>query len=152
MTVVGDGVSEPGNFLARVGTPIGVLMDKAKLTAEPAGVLLGGPMMGLSAFSTEVPVTKGTSGILVRAAMARGEFRDCIRCGSCVSVCPARLTPNDISVAGEVQRWDMTEHYHVDDCIECGCCSYVCPANRPIVQQIRHSKSRLWRIRSAKKE
>ncbi|MEN8151694.1 MAG: electron transport complex subunit RsxC [Planctomycetota bacterium] len=152
VTVVGDGVQEPGNFSARIGTPIGALLDEAKLTAEPAGVLLGGPMMGLSAFSTEVPVTKGTSGILVRAAMAPGEFRDCIRCGSCVTVCPARLTPLDLSVAAEVARWDMAEFYHVDDCIECGCCSYVCPSNRPIVQQIRHAKSRLWRIRSAKKE
>jgi len=152
VTVLGDGVKEPGNFRARIGTPIGVLMEQAKLTAEPAGVLLGGPMMGLSAFSTETPVTKGTSGILVRAVMERGEFRDCIRCGSCVTVCPARLTPLDISVAAEVARWDMAEHYHVDDCIECGCCSFVCPSNRPIVQQIRHAKSRLWRIRSAKKE
>jgi electron transport complex protein RnfC len=109
-------------------------------------------MMGLSAFSTDVPVTKGTSGVLVRATMGRGGFRDCIRCASCVEVCPAHLTPLDLSVAAEVERWDMAEHYHVDDCIECGCCSYVCPSNRPIVQQIRHAKSRLWRIRSAKKE
>jgi electron transport complex protein RnfC len=66
-------------------------------------------------------------------------------------VCPARLTPNDISVASEVGRWDMAEYYHVDDCIECGCCSFVCPANRPIVQQIRHAKARLRRIRAVKK-
>jgi len=152
VTVVGDGVAEPGNFRARIGTPIGVLMEEAKVSAEPAGVLLGGPMMGLSAFSREIPVTKGASGILLRATMASGEFRDCIRCASCVEVCPARLTPLDLSVAAEVGRWDMAEFYHVDDCIECGCCSYVCPSNRPIVQQIRHAKSRLWRIRSAKKE
>lgn len=151
VTVVGDGVKKPGNFSVRIGVPIGVLLEEAEMTAEPAGVLLGGPMMGLSVFDTDVPVTKGTSGVLCRAVMERGAFSDCIRCASCVGVCPAHLTPNDISVASEVARWDMAEYYHVDDCIECGCCSFVCPANRPIVQQIRHAKARLRRLRAVKK-
>jgi electron transport complex protein RnfC len=150
VTVVGDGIANPGNYRGvRIGTPIGALLEDAGLTGEPAGVLLGGPMMGAPTFSLDVPVTKGTSGILVRSTMAPGEFSDCIRCASCVGVCPVALTPLDLSVASEAGRFDIAEQYHVDDCIECGCCTYVCPSNRPIVQQIRHAKSRLRRIRAA---
>ena len=149
VTVVGDGIQNPGNYRVRIGTPIRDLVEDAGLTGGPAGVLLGGPMMGATTFSLDVPVTKGTSGILVRETMATGGFRDCIRCSSCVEVCPVRLTPLDLSVASEAERFDITEQYHVDDCIECGCCSYVCPSHRPIVQQIRHAKAALRRIRAS---
>jgi electron transport complex protein RnfC len=149
VTVVGDAVENPGNYSARIGTPIQVLLSDAGMADDPAAILLGGPMMGMSVYTPEVPVAKGTSGILALSTVRKGEPRDCIRCASCVEVCPARLTPLDLSVAGESQRWDVAEEYHVDDCIECGCCSYVCPANRPIVHQIRHAKAALWKIRSS---
>lgn len=149
VTVVGDGVVNPGNYRVRIGTPIGVLLDDAGLAAEPAGVVLGGPMMGVAVFSRDIPVTKGTSGVLVRAAMEEGTFEDCIRCTSCVGVCPMSLMPLDLSAASEAGRFELAEAWHVDDCIECGCCAYICPSHRPIVQQIRHAKAALRRERAA---
>ncbi len=149
VTVVGDAIERPGNYRARIGTPCRVLLDDAGYKTDPAALLMGGPMMGMAVYTPDVPVTKGTSGLLAVPIISDGEPRDCIRCASCVEVCPARLTPLDLSVAAESQNWEVAEEYHVDDCIECGCCSYVCPANRPIVQQIRHAKAALRKIRSA---
>jgi electron transport complex protein RnfC len=106
-------------------------------------------MMGMAVYTPEVPVSKGTSGILALKVAKYEESRDCIRCASCVEVCPARLTPLDISVAAESMNWEVAEEYHVDDCIECGCCAYVCPSHRPIVQQIRHAKAALRKSRAA---
>ncbi len=149
VTVVGDAVARPGNYLTRIGTPVRVLLDDAGLAAAPSTLLLGGPMMGMAVYTPEVPVSKGTSGILALTRVAEGEPRDCIRCASCVEVCPVRLTPLDLSLASESRSWETAEHYHVDDCIECGCCAFVCPAHRPIVQQIRHAKAALRKIRAA---
>lgn len=149
VTVVGDAVKDPGNYSTRIGTPLRVLLDDAGLSTDPAALLLGGPMMGMAVYTPDVPVSKGTSGILALRTTRESGFRDCIRCASCVEVCPVRLTPLDLSLAAESQLWEVAEDYHVDDCIECGCCSYVCPSNRPIVQQIRHAKSALRKIRSS---
>jgi electron transport complex protein RnfC len=148
VTVVGAAIENPGNYLTRIGTPCSTLLNDAGMKDEVA-LLMGGPMMGMAVYTPEVPVTKGTSGLLAERVVHEGEPRDCIRCASCVEVCPARLTPLDLSVASESQNWEIAEEYHVDDCIECGCCSYICPSNRPIVQQIRHAKAALTKIRSA---
>jgi electron transport complex protein RnfC len=151
VTVVGDAVAEPGNFRVRIGTPVRSLLETTGFRTDPQAILLGGPMMGAAVYTPEVPVTKGTSGILVLSSVIDAEPRDCIRCGSCVKVCPARLTPLDLSLADEAKRYDLAEAWHIDDCIECGCCSYICPARRPIVQQIRHAKAALRKARSAAK-
>jgi len=148
VTVVGTAVENPGNYRTRIGTPCSVLLEDAGWDRATA-LLMGGPMMGMAVYTPEVPVTKGTSGLLAERIVMDGDPRDCIRCASCVEVCPAQLTPLDLSVASESQNWEIAEEYHVDDCIECGCCSYVCPSNRPIVQQIRHAKAALRKIRSA---
>ena len=149
VTVVGEAVARPGNYRTRIGTPVRVLLDDAGLESEMTALLMGGPMMGMSVYTPDVPVAKGTSGILAVNATRAAESRDCIRCASCVDVCPVRLTPLDLSVAGETHNWEIAEFYHVDDCIECGCCSYICPSNRPIVQQIRHAKAALRKSRAA---
>lgn len=149
VTVVGDAIERPGNYRARIGTPIASLLEDAGFRRDPEAILLGGPMMGTAVYTPEVPVTKGTSGILALLTTRKTEPRDCIRCASCVSVCPARLTPLDLSLAAETLNWEIADAYHVDDCIECGCCSYVCPSNRPIVQQIRHAKAALRKARAA---
>jgi electron transport complex protein RnfC len=150
VTVVGDAVERPGNYEARIGTPIRVLLEDAGMAKEPQALLLGGPMMGMAVYTPDVPVAKGTSGVLAVSLTREGGYRDCIRCASCVDVCPVRLTPLDLSVAAESQLWEIAEEYHADDCIECGCCSFVCPSNRPIVQQIRHAKAALRKIRTSK--
>ncbi|MHC4860756.1 MAG: electron transport complex subunit RsxC, partial [Planctomycetota bacterium] len=84
VTVVGDAVAKPGNYSARIGTPLKTLLDDAGLAKDPAALLLGGPMMGMAVYTPEVPVAKGTSGILAVSTVRTGEPRDCIRCASCV--------------------------------------------------------------------
>jgi electron transport complex protein RnfC len=154
VTVTGDGVKKPGNFLVKIGTTIKDLLEQAEGTAGNIGkCIMGGPMMGLAQPSLEVPVIKGTSGIvLLREAeyMKRGHY-PCIRCSFCVQSCPVSLMPSTLSVIAEAKKWELAEKYGVNDCIECGCCTYVCPANRPIVQWIKTGKVKLREIKAREK-
>ena len=102
--------------------------------------------MGAALAGLESPITKGTSGILV---FGPGEIRPlkqraCVRCGNCVSVCPASLMPHTLSNIVEYQLFDKLREFSVTDCIECGCCSFICPADRNIVHFIRQGKAHLW--------
>lgn len=145
VTVTGSRVKEPGNFLVRLGTPVSVLLERCGLTGEPGKIVLGGPMMGLAQASAEVPVTKGTSGVLVLSP-EEAELppeAPCIKCARCVDVCPMALLPLYLAKYAEFGLWDEAEKGHVFDCIECGCCSYVCPAKRRLVQSIRLAKQTL---------
>ena len=102
------------------------------------------------AYSLNVPVVKGTSGILVmtKDEIRLENFRACIRCGRCVQACPIRLLPNMYSVLAEVGQPKEAEKYYILDCIECGCCTYVCPSRRPIVHQIRYIKADMRKAKS----
>jgi electron transport complex protein RnfC len=105
-------------------------------------VVAGGPMMGFTLGSLDVPVTKGTSGITV---LTRGEARKavetrCIRCGRCAEVCPMRLVPTKLALAARAADPALARRYHVAACMECGCCAYACPASIPLVQLIRLGK------------
>jgi Na+-translocating ferredoxin:NAD+ oxidoreductase subunit C len=100
-------------------------------------------MMGTAQFSLEVPVTRGTSGLLL---FTEGEIPlvkegPCIRCGRCVRVCPARIMPTTIAAYARLDMMEEAEHFHAMDCIECGCCTYTCPAAIPLVQALRHAKA-----------
>jgi electron transport complex protein RnfC len=151
VTVTGKGVKEPKNVLARVGTPIkDVIEFCGGLTPEARKVIIGGPMMGASQATLEVPVVKTTGGILVLTEAEVREIspRPCIRCGKCVNACPIKLVPSKLGTLIEHEKFDMIAEYHVNDCMECGCCVYVCPAKRPMVQWIRLGKAVL---RSRKK-
>ena len=103
---------------------------------------MGGPMMGLSQYSIEVPAIKGTSGILVLSEQeAKPELvQPCIKCGKCLEVCPVNLQPLYLSKFSLNRRYDRAEEFHVLDCIECGSCSFICPAKRPLVESIRLAK------------
>ncbi len=138
-----------GNFLVRIGTPIQALIDKCGGLPENTGKIInGGPMMGKALVSTEVPVTKGTSGILLfpQDESKRMPVYNCIRCGKCVSVCPMGLEPIVLEKASEIQNWELAEKYHVLDCIECGSCHYTCPAGRPLLDMIRLGKNKVNQI------
>ena len=154
LTVTGDGVENPGNFLARLGTPVGHLVDLAGGTRATVGkLIMGGPMMGLAQSSFEVPVIKGTSGILLlqeQPFMHQGHL-PCIKCSRCVQACPTYLLPSMLSIIGEAERWEQAEEYGVFDCIECGCCTYVCPSKRPIVQWVKTTKTKLRKIKAREK-
>ena len=155
VSVTGKSLKEPGNYLCRIGTPISQLIEAAGGLPEDTGkVIGGGPMMGKALTNTNIPVTKGTSGILLmrQEESARKEYRNCIRCSKCVSVCPMGLEPYYLMLLGEHNKLEMLESEKIMDCIECGSCSFTCPANRPLLDVIRLGKARTGQmIRSRKK-
>jgi electron transport complex protein RnfC len=147
VTLGGSMPKGPGNYLLPIGTPLSHLVEATGGLEGPAGrIISGGPMMGASLTDFESPITKGTSGILVfgPGEMRPVKQRACVRCGNCVTVCPASLMPHTLSNIVEYQLFDKLKEFSVTDCIECGCCSFVCPADRNIVQFIRQGKAQLW--------
>lgn len=154
VTVAGSCLSRPKNLLARIGTPIQELINVCgPLTADPARIIVGGPMMGIAQGSTDVPVIKTTTGVLLlnekEAQERREEF--CIRCGACVRECPAGLMPTMINLAAEREMWAEAKAYDALDCIECGLCSYVCPANRRLTPSIRRAKGQIHKMRTIRR-
>lgn len=144
VTVTGA-VASPGNFLTLLGTPVSALIAAAGgFSGEVGRVIMGGPMTGMGLADLEVPVVKGTSGIVVlspgQTAPAVYGDQPCIRCGRCSDACPMSLLPFSLGVYANLSNWDRTEALHALDCIECGCCSFVCPTRRPLVQLIRRAK------------
>lgn len=146
VTVTGRGVHDPKNFLARIGTPFSQLIAEAGgLTDQAAKVISGGPMMGMSQYTLDVPVIKGTSGITVLplAEVNSGVYGPCIRCGRCIDACPMKLQPSFIGLYIEKGHYEDAKGYNLMDCFECGSCSFVCPANRPMVQWVKKAKKEL---------
>lgn len=155
VTVTGKSVKKPSNFMVRIGTTVTELIDAAGGLPEDTGkIISGGPMMGKAVSSTDIPVTKGTSGILLipDAEAKRKETKNCIRCGRCITVCPMGLEPYLLMTVSEKQIWDKAESGCIMDCIECGSCSFTCPADRPLLDYIRLGKGKVGQIiRSRKK-
>jgi electron transport complex protein RnfC len=151
LTVTGEGVENPKNFLALVGTPIKELLDICGMKPGANKIVLGGPMMGLAQYTTDLVVIKGTSGVLVLEGRAVGPHGPCIRCGRCVEACPMHLVPSRLSVLLESKNVALAKANNLLDCIECGACTYVCPAKRPIVQYIKYGKAELRAIQAREK-
>lgn len=154
ITVTGKDVKNPCNVLSRIGISLNVLIDHAGGLPETTGkVISGGPMMGKALASTEVPVTKGTSGILIMPTLKakRNAMKDCIRCAKCVNACPMGLNPTLLMNVTEYAVWDNAEKNRITDCIECGSCSYTCPADRPLLDYIRLGKGKVMGIIRARK-
>ena len=149
VTVTGKSVKNPCNLMVRIGTPSIELIEKAGGLPEDTGkVISGGPMMGKSLNSLEVPVSKGTSGILImnHKEAKRSESQNCIRCGRCITVCPMGLEPYILQQFIENSKFEEAEHYRIMDCIECGSCQYTCPANRALLDYVRVGKSKVGAI------
>jgi electron transport complex protein RnfC len=147
VTVAGS-VGRPGNYLALIGTPLSALVEAAGGVVGDVGrIVAGGPMTGQPLHSLDVPVVKGTSGVVVLTAAESAPIVDgdqpCIRCGRCVEACPMTLHPFQIASYADRRMWSEVEGYYALDCIECGCCSYVCPTRRPLVQLIKLGKAAL---------
>jgi electron transport complex protein RnfC len=135
ITVSGEMINRPGNYRVRIGTLISDIVEECGgLKGLPTKIIMGGPMRGNSVYTMDIPVVKGTSGILFlsKEEVNGGDFETCVRCGRCVAACPIGLIPCDIALAAEKGRFDLTDKLHVNTCIMCNCCSYVCPAKRPL--------------------
>ncbi len=144
VTVTGSAVKEPKNLNLRIGTTFAWAIEQCGgLKFPPKKIIMGGPFMGVTQYTTDVPIIKGANGIL---AFGDQEINDgpespCIRCGSCVDACPMGLNPSMLSILGERSFVEEAlNEYHLLDCMECGCCTFVCPAKRKIVHYIRYSK------------
>jgi electron transport complex protein RnfC len=146
VTITGEGIVNPANLLVRIGTSFKELIEQCGgFKGEPKKVIMGGPMMGMAQHSIDVPVIKGTSGILVLSPEdARlPDPKPCIRCGRCVEACPIHLLPLYISAFALEGQMEQAEKYNALDCIECGSCSYICPSKRPLLQSIRVAKNEI---------
>ena len=142
-TVTGKGLKQPKNLLVKIGTPFKEIIEQCVgYNGKPGKLIMGGPMMGLAQYTDEIPVMKGTSGILVLSEEEAKlpEPQNCIKCGKCVEVCPISLQPLYISAFSLKNMHETAEKYNALDCIECGSCSFICPAKRPLLQSIRVSK------------
>lgn len=140
VTVTGDAIADPCNFIVRIGTNYHELVEEAGgFLKKPVKIVSGGPMMGFAIFDLDVPATKTSSALLCMTEddVAKWEPGACINCGRCVEVCPGRVVPSKLA--------DFAEHYDEEkflaydgmECCECGCCSYVCPAKRRLTQSIK---------------
>jgi electron transport complex protein RnfC len=144
ITVGGGALSKAGIVRLRIGTPIREVIDACGgFREEPAKIILGGPMTGMAHYDRDIPITKETEGLFALAhdeIQLSGDYRQCINCGRCVTVCPVNLLPGILSLYCAKDRFDMAEADGLFRCIECGCCDYVCPSRRPMVHLFRHAK------------
>ncbi|HDL6863131.1 TPA: electron transport complex subunit RsxC [Yersinia enterocolitica] len=147
VTLTGDALSKPGNFWARIGTPVLHLLKLAGFTPQNQPmVIMGGPLMGFTLPSLDVPIVKISNCILAptEAEMGLSEpEQSCIRCGLCVDACPAGLLPQQLYWFSRGEEHEKARNHNIFDCIECGACTYVCPSNIPLVQYYRQEKAEI---------
>ena len=142
LTVSGSGVNNPKNLMVRIGTPFKDVLEFCGGYADETNILvMGGPMMGLSQWTSDVPVIKGTSGILCWLSTPPAFVHNCIQCARCVGHCPMNLIPTQLMKYAKSDHLKEAEDWGILDCVECGCCQYTCPACIPLVHWIRLGKN-----------
>jgi electron transport complex protein RnfC len=150
VTITGKNLKRTGNFLARIGVPASMLLQALgeDMPAGTAKIISGGPMMGKAVSSLDIPITKGTSGLVLldESEARRKEASNCIRCGKCVGACPMGLEPYLLEKLAKKDRFDACAANHITDCIECGSCGYTCPSAIPLLDYIRYGKTNVMRI------
>lgn len=154
ITVAGPGVEKPGNYLIAIGTPVRFVLETCGADPDITRVFMGGPMMGPAVSNLDIPVTKGTSGILAftkreTAAIAEQKIYPCIHCARCLEACPVFLNPSQLGLQAKNENYDrMADEFNLFDCFECGACTYVCPSHIPLVQYFRLAKKMVRKTRS----
>ena len=151
VTVTGDAVADPCNFIVRIGTNYHELIEEAGgFKEEPVKIISGGPMMGFGIFDLDVPTTKTASALLclTKDDVSRMEPGPCINCGRCVEACPSRLIPSMLATYADNYDEEKFLSHEGLECVECGCCSYACPAKRQLTQSIKSMR----KIQLAKKK
>ncbi|NNF62370.1 MAG: electron transport complex subunit RsxC, partial [Gammaproteobacteria bacterium] len=155
ITIAGPGVEKPGNYLIPIGTPVRFALQSCGAEPDVTRVFMGGPMMGPAVSNLDIPVTKGTSGILAftvreTAEVVERKVYPCIRCARCVEACPVFLNPSKLGLLAKNEQYEqMADDFHLFDCFECGSCTYVCPSHIPLVQYFRLAKKMIRKTRAA---
>jgi len=167
VTITGEAISNPKNFKVPLGTSVSELIQacggikgeqggkklhcpfldwvhgSGSKIVEGVKIISGGPMMGFALYTTDIPVTKGTSGIVVlpkEKAAGNEDFGPCIKCGKCLNVCPMGLQPSMLGILAEKRMYEQAKEYNIENCFECGSCTYNCPSRRPMVQLVKTAK------------
>lgn len=152
ITVSGSGIKEPKNVMVRIGTPFKDVVEFCGGLHDDADILvMGGPLMGIAQCSLDLPVIKGTSGILAWASYPSPVEYSCIRCARCLSHCPMGLVPTQLMKFVKHDNLAKAENWGILDCVECGCCQYTCPAKIPLVHWMRVGKDKIAREKRKKK-
>ncbi len=144
VTVTGNGIKTPGNWLVRLGTPLRDLLAPHDIDCRRHDIIIGGPMMGFTIDDTQAPVVKTTNCLLIQTRQVAMPAMPCIRCAECANVCPAQLLPQQLYWHARARDFDKIQDYNLFDCIECGCCAHVCPSHIPLVQYYRFAKTEIW--------
>ncbi len=155
ITVGGPGVKKKGNYRIPIGTTLRFILETVGTEEDLTTVIMGGPMMGAAASSLDIPITKGSTGVIAFTERQTGPITTrrqypCIRCGHCVEACPMLLNPARLGLLAKVGDYSsMATEHHLFDCFECGCCTFVCPSHIPLVQQFRIAKTAIRKTRKA---
>ena len=140
-TVTGKYIPKPGNFIVKVGTNMADLIDYCGgINGENVTVKAGGPMMGFPQSELNVPIMKGSNGVIAIDTDV-SEPNECIKCGRCVDVCPMELKPLHYFKLVGVQDWQGCKDMNIMDCMECRCCEYICSSKLPLVTMIKMGKN-----------
>ena len=147
ITVGGPAIKKKGNYRIPIGTTLLFILNSVGTEDDISAVVMGGPMMGSAASSLDIPITKGSTGVIAFTQRETGRISaqkqfPCIHCGYCVDACPVFLNPSKLGLLAEHGRHQsMAADYHLLDCFECGCCTFVCPSHIPLVQHFRIAKA-----------
>lgn len=152
ITVTGEAINQPKNLLVRLGTRLEDIINYCGgIKVDKVQAIFGGPMMGIAQDNLDMPITKGTSGIIFMPFNKRNERKEspCIRCGKCVDVCPRGLLPLEMNKLIKSKKWNVLDDYYISECMLCGACAYVCPANIPLATRMALGKKAAVSIKRA---